>query len=1164
MEQSIYNKQFDLTNQIFSEDNICYVYFVKHEKNSKDFMEDFQKFKDFHDQKNDSIIELIDEERCLKFTKEEIGEKYYIFVFEKFDPNFGAFKHICDMKTVYAIGSKLLLSGLNEPLLIPSSSFHVFSLFMKELHISLASYSREQKQHYKTLITYMGGICHIPLNKHITHLVTEDVFSKKYRYAADQQMDIKILRATWIEESWKYSEKNPLKVGADKEKFYKSHQLKVFNNLEITTTGLTNDEKVKVQKLAEKNGGTFSSAFKTISANVLILTPKDINSVKYKAAQNHNIKCLDFKWMTDSVTIGFTQDPENYKITKNNQIKSSTPTKTTGDVSAIRNFNFDNTMLSEIHENTVKNFTIDETNKLQKGISIASTTISSRASTAHMQPPKASTTFKKPEAPPAKVDDEVVVIPPFESSENSEESFIQILADKIVCIFGFQNDTDSILCIKECEKLGASLVDMNYSKVVDFVIAPSDLILNKEPNMKYKYLLNDVWLEESIDEGRCILPPKFYHYALFYLPEKDKVLKYEIFGCSNYKDRQRPFVKSLIETLGGTLKDSFSNSDPILICEVPQGQKFKAALAWKKTVLKADWLISCFQKRSRVDERNFLIGETKPSLKNIENDAIDDIPYSQEISQENKSSAVQSAPSTPIRNDDEKDAETLSISVLCQDLPTPARDITKAILKENRRQRNENMSPRTKRLKDLLKTPGINADVSSPAPALPSCMKKPERCYGFFNDDSPYTQYQYKCKLAILDEDYVEISSDKKKNLKKICSTPSVDDWKKDFFRRRLPEFDSPMTKENEIESHANMSKEASKFLNFGDTEVISPKRKSNEIDDFSSLEELLKEAQENSAKKAKASERLEYENQQKSAKSFHEEIENENKILIDQHPRNDQINWTSSQVEIPRETSSYRNSSLAFRKLTEIDYDDENAEEMDKPCTKFTEKVNEEEESEEMKENDEEKNSIIFGITCGNVSVETKTELFEKIHQLGAEVSETNFNHLIISKLVRSSKYFSALAAGMKVLHADYLDACLKVQKFVNTDEFEIGNPKFKCKFSGVKDELLLSGPYRCRLLVERNFDKFSSGLFTGKKFLLFTSENRKQGIIDIIESGGGNVVEIGLTVSLLKRENIFMCLADDMKKLSEKEIVALKACDIKIQSTKYIYEHLLTDKIV
>jgi hypothetical protein len=193
---------------------------------------------------------------------------------------------------------------------------------------------------------------------------------------------------------------------------------------------------------------------------------------------------------------------------------------------------------------------------------------------------------------------------------------------------------------------------------------------------------------------------------------------------------------------------------------------------------------------------------------------------------------------------------------------------------------------------------------------------------------------------------------------------------------------------------------------------------------------------------------------------------------------------------------------------------------------------------------------------------LQIKTELQDKIKALGAEVAETNFNHLIISKLIRSSKYFSALAAGAKILHSDYLDECLKQKKFVNTDEYEVGNPLFKCTFTGVKDELLLSGPYRCRLLIERNFDKFGSGLFTNQKFILFTSPNRKASIVEVIESGGGKVVEIALTPTLLKRENIHMCLADDAKKMDEKDIAALKACKIKIDSTKFIYDYLLSGK--
>jgi hypothetical protein len=193
------------------------------------------------------------------------------------------------------------------------------------------------------------------------------------------------------------------------------------------------------------------------------------------------------------------------------------------------------------------------------------------------------------------------------------------------------------------------------------------------------------------------------------------------------------------------------------------------------------------------------------------------------------------------------------------------------------------------------------------------------------------------------------------------------------------------------------------------------------------------------------------------------------------------------------------------------------------------------------------------------------KAEIVEKIQKIGGELVETGFTHLIIPKLVRSSKFFSACASGSKVLHPDYLDECLKEKKFVETDEFEVGNPQFKCTFSGVRDDLLLNGPYLCRLQIERNYDKYPDGLFTGQRFLLFTSESRKPSIMDIIHAGGGTVVDnVTYSSAMLKRSNITMCLADKLELLDSKQKDALTASNIEIKSLKYLYDYLLKQAAV
>jgi hypothetical protein len=871
------------------------------------------------------------------------------------------------------------------------------------------------------------------LYKSNTFLVTNNVLSEKYKNA--RFFKIPILHFKWLEDSWEISHANPLQK-RDKSKDSK-YTLAIFSSLEFTCTGLTNEEKVKAKAIIEKLGGKFAPNFNTHTTDILLMRENSKDSLKFKKAQEHNIDCVDPAWLVECQSTSNFISPSKYKYRSSRaevKLKSSTPTK--GENSQLNNFNFDSTAISAIGDHSASRHVIDEsqedfrrrrtTELCPKALRNPAnkTSTSSRPSTLPSTSVTKSSnqdkshTFKKPQLlkKACEVSDIQVPAPlQFNYSHDSETdasnmSVIQILAGKVVAVTGFENDTDSILCIKECEKNGASLVDLSYTKPIDFVIAPSQYLLREEPKLIYKYLLNDYWLEESIEEGRCILPPKFHHLALFKQAEKNHALAGETFSCSNYEDRERRAVKSLIENLGGKLKDSFCTSDFILLCDIPDGRKYEAAISWDKTILQADWLAECFMQKSRVDETNYLLGSTRPSKFNKKStEIIDNIPSSQsamEGSLHDSSPRLPSTPTTPTASEicgfDDVGGPILDISLLCQDVPTPSRELTKQILRENRRERNINMSPRALKLKELMKTPGTNGDQfffepSSPAPELPECMRPlPEgERFAPFPDASPYSQWWYKQKRGITDSHYVEISESKKKELKSICRTPTPMEIRRSFFKRRLPEFatPSPVAAANKTAdvsiadvSDADMSKEAQRFLNFGDTDadIVSLKRKSteNETDDF--LNELAKEASELSAKKKRLSYEKDYEAQQKSAQTVFQQSQDgdENVMMLDQEPCDDEVNWTSTQKEAPRaaatdtcaSTASYYRASVR-RRLSEFDEcDEDGAAEMDaRPIgMAYTESELLTLTDDKEKENENTKEMpVAFGISMGNSSAE-------------------------------------------------------------------------------------------------------------------------------------------------------------------------------------------------
>lgn len=806
---------------------------------------------------------MISSDEC--FEIDNTANKRYIFVFEKFDTP--AFNHISKIApSVYILGLKCLLSVIHDSLEIPGTLFQINNLCMKDMILCFSSIGDpEKKGMMKRLIGYMGGLYSNSLTEDITHLVTEDLFSKKYQHAGSHK--IKIMHTSFIEELWKLSQEFDFVMKPD---IIDKFRLKIFNNLVFSSTGLGSEEKKDIIKIIEDNGGEYSHMFRTATVKVLLMKQKDIGCVKYKASTKHSILCVDPSWVIDSLAASYALNTEDYLISKQGKIKSSTPTKNT---SALGKFSFDNTVISDICDFTARSIAIDET---QKSATRASSNFqpgsSTKPSTSHLKPSKSNisarskeSTFKKPTTAPSKKKESFAVPSPprFEYSEDaSDESFIQILIDKTVCVYGYNNDIDSMQVIKECEKLGAKLVDSSYTKTVDYVITTTDVMDVDIPKLKYKNLVSDIWLEESVEIGRCIEPIKFYHRSLFKIPEKHQVLKDEIFVCSNYEsNRQRPFIRILVKLLGGVCNEALSRSEgPILICPSAEGKKYEGARNWGLTVIKAEFLMDCYIRKVRVDETEYLVGDTKASRRNTKKrDSI--IPSSQDMSIDNieevdickspeKKSNVTASPKTPMTNVDDRIG---NISWLLEDMPTPQREVTRRVLVEQ--QKKNVVSPRTKLLKDLMQTPGnaqknLTDYVPSPGPELPASLLAPkEGNYALNPDSSPASQWWYKRRLEALDDRYVQVSKSKKKELKNIPVTPPISHIKHDFFKKRLADYDSPDPRSKSDDTEhlfmaritANMSNEASKFLNFEDTEADGTT--SNPVNsDLMKLDELLKQ----------------------------------------------------------------------------------------------------------------------------------------------------------------------------------------------------------------------------------------------------------------------------------------------------------------------------------
>jgi BRCA1 C Terminus (BRCT) domain/twin BRCT domain len=812
--------------------------------------------------------------------KEQLTPEKYMFIFEKFEGS--AFIHIENMKNKYALGVKCVLSVLNDEMSIQADYFHFYTLCMKDLFLSFSSVTDPKRKAWLSkVVHYMGGLYGPSLSSCTTHLVTDDVFSKKIPFAIEH--NVKIMRLDWIQEIWNQHQNIDFTLRADDD-YFNEFKLPIFNKLIFTTTGIDVEEKRELMKMIEDNGGVFSQVFKSSTIKVLITTQNEVNSAKYKAAMKYDIHCLSPEWVRDSISAGYAlQMTENYVIcAKINAM--STPEKV---VPSIHNLlPFDNTMLSDITtaDFTQKSITLDATTKnLTKNVEKFRS--SSRSLRSSLQKPSTSSkvddkkndTFKKPALPVVR--DTIELPPPPQvyaynrspapstiEFNTDDESIIPILTGKRVFAYGFKEDNEFTQITNECEKYGAHVVDSTFSKQIDYIITPSTPIDQEyhEPQMKHLHIVNDFWLEESIEEGRC-LEPKFYHFPLFKSQITRQVLKNEMFVLTNYKmERERPFIKMIIKCLGGDSKEHLNkNDDVILISPSQEGRKYLGAKGWDFTVLRAEWFYACYKHQTRYDETEFLVGDVPISKRNKIDEHSSMIPFSQEtdIDEDMKEDEyiinrreidsvagsalpkrvaqlrgpVNDSPKTPTTMDYEEEGEVLSISKLCEDMPTPQRELTKAVLREA--DDKNQLSPRAQRQKELLKTPGMTQkftfEESSPMPPTPDCMRKPPVDYSLRPDSSPDSQWFWKQKFESLDRMYEEKTDSSRKARLDNLVTPPYQNTRHDFFKKRIPQYHSPDPRDPYNHHHhtAGMSQEAANF--FDDSERIESMKMQAQYDKY-------------------------------------------------------------------------------------------------------------------------------------------------------------------------------------------------------------------------------------------------------------------------------------------------------------------------------------------
>ncbi|XP_043474546.1 DNA topoisomerase 2-binding protein 1-A isoform X2 [Leptopilina heterotoma] len=192
----------------------------------------------------------------------------------------------------------------------------------------------------------------------------------------------------------------------------------------------------------------------------------------------------------------------------------------------------------------------------------------------------------------------------------------KIFEDQNFILSGFEREDYQHLEIR-IRAMGGEIVSRSYSGIPDYGVVPfCGGIFHGTVNE----IVTDMFIDECVDKDELV-PLQYYHRPIAVV-EGVKPLNNCVIAISTYSGQERQYLQQLAECLGALHQDTFARrtnmakgtlANTHLICPVPEGSKYQAAVKWNLPAVSAKWLLECANKLAFVDETPYLIGETKVS-----------------------------------------------------------------------------------------------------------------------------------------------------------------------------------------------------------------------------------------------------------------------------------------------------------------------------------------------------------------------------------------------------------------------------------------------------------------------------------------------------------------------------------------------------------------------
>lgn len=666
--------------------------------------------------------------------------------------------------------------------------------------------------------------------------------------------------------------------------------------------------------------------------------------------------------------------------------------------------------------------------------------------------------------------------------------------------------------LTDIRNFGGTIVDKDAREdvEVDFLVTASVPISNFRPRHRARHAVTNWWIEDVI-AARAEVPVEYYHCVITVRDET--VLRGTTCTISTYSGVERLFLTTVAQAIGATVEEKYEKKKyPILVCQRPEGGKYKGAVAWGFPVVTKEWLLDSYDKACLHKMEDYLVGDSKVSkahrhyvdlnARGIHRGADPPEPHdSSVIHIHSESPLLSQVPPSPMvgpaskrKSDDEdtfvrnleKRQKTHDHLVLLPNCSPSVNNRVKALRSESKSSSSPSTpitqhiremgqefgydTPRRKQLYDVLKE---TSSLTPHTPHTPAVMKMPELKLHPDPEATPGRQWGVLNKFGgFLDKDQQQQQQKKTGDKKKARSpgTP-LSDIKRRFWQQTLGE-------EYVYNNNSTM-------LNIDSQQIEVLRRKDGAEDTTIGPGDL-------DASVASTSQRLsttvagvdgspavlqgltDFISKRKSEpKRVIANLETCPVDCADTEGKDPQImvGWAEPDEVVPFNTPPSKARRASGREPPYF---------------------------------------ITSGLEVDAAYVKMIQDMRGDIQKKKGEY-DPKCTHVICLKPARVEKVLCAMAAGKWIVPLRYIEDSCGAKEFLDEELYEWGNPKSNTDLDAMAtiEKVLALAAFTWRTKIhDKTSDKYRGGAFHGFKVLLWS---KTPGFKRIIESGGGICLDVG-----------------------------------------------------